>query len=336
MNFLSKINNKLKIIILVLYTALAIVIAFLFLNAVSKDDILEGYDIYSNNEYVNVGFRVQEQRKSSEQNESESEKSSFKIYAYIEKKAQEENVKLSINNIKIYVAGTNSSGKFLFDEPSSSSTKQISENGKSAYYESNISSNDVFTKTVSGSVITDNTPKKLYFKVIFSTYKKVDNGDNDISYYETNEEIKYEFNVNNFKIEKAESFETREKVMGTNLIINNSEPYDLQIKKSVVETNNVDKYNFIISLNQPNLGEKLVKNITIEVYGIVKNDIKDKDNLFSDYIFMYGYYGSLISSTASNVIAEIAQSYNLTELIVVSRVTYNDSTIQNINYKVNV
>lgn len=336
MNGLSKLNNKLKIIILVVYTVIAVVVSFVILNSLSKTTVMNGYSDKIEDEYVNVAFRIQEQRTSSNQNKTDSESSSYKIYAYVEKKTQKDDVKLSINDIKIYLAGENTEGKLLFDEPSSSITKKISESGKSTSFESNISSNDVFTKKMdSDDKIKNNEPKKLYFKVVYTANKTDESSDATSKYTEERKEIKYVVDVNDFDESKYQNVDVRKKVDGSNRIVNDGEPYDLQIKKSVSDSTSTkkDRFNFIISLNQPNLGSKVLKNIKIEVYGKVKNDTKDVDNNFSDYILMYTYCGSLISSTGSNITTDVDQAYELSEMIIISNVVFDDNVKQTTTYK---
>jgi len=336
MNFLSKLNTKIKIIILVLYTMIAVLITFLILNSASKNETMQGYTGSASDEFVNVAFRMQEQRTSSTQNKTDSESSSYKFYAYVEKKKQEDNVKLSINDVKIYLIGENQEGKLLFDEPSSSITKKISESGKSTSFESNISSNDVFTKKQNSEKnLADNSPKKVYFKVTYIANKKVEDEGKDAGYTEVKKEIKYTFDLTEVNQANFDKATERKKVDGSNRIVNEGEPYDLQIKKSLSTSTTVkkDRYNFIISLNQPNLGSKVLKNVLIEVYGKVENDPKDTKNEFSDYILMYVYSGSLLSSTGSNITTDVEQDYKLSEMLIISTVEYDDGVSQSVSYK---
>lgn len=335
MQGLSKLNNKLKIIILVLYTFVAVLITLLVLNSATKTTLIHGYNDHVGDDLLNVSFRIQEQRQSSSNNNNKHESSTYKIYAYFEKVQQKDNVKLAIDNIKIYVSGENHESKLLFDEPNSSITKKIPETSKTTSFEANIIPNSVFVKKYDSSDnLTDNEPKKLYFKITYNYIKKVSDSEGKIESSSEDRTIKYEISLNNFNSDSTK-LKLRNFVEGSNKIVNDGEPYDLQIKKSMSTTSeSKERYNFIVSLNNPNLANRKIKNIQINVYGKVLNDSKDTNNEFSEIIRLYTYCGSVVSSTGSNVTTDVPTEYELSEMYVVSQIIYDDGKIENVEYKV--
>lgn len=335
MQGLSKLNNKIKIIILVLYTFIAVLITFLVLNSATKTTLINGYSKQAGDDLLNVSFRIQEQRQSSNNNSNKHESSTYKIYAYLEKTKQDDNVKLAIDNIKIYVSGENKDSKLLFDEPNSSITKKIPETSKTTSFEANIIPNSIFVKKYdSSNELIDNEPKKLYFKITYNYVKKVSDSEGKETVSSEDRIIKYEVNLDKFT-DDSSKLETRSFVEQSNKIINNGEPYDLQIKKSLsTTTESKERYNFIVSLNNPNLLNRKIKNIQINVYGKVLNDSKDTNNEFSEMIHLYTYCGSVISSTGSNVTTDVPTEYELPEMYIVSRIVYEDGKKENVEYKV--
>ena len=65
MKFLTKISDPIKIVILAVYTLIAVLIAFLIINNQTKVDILKTYSDVAYDENVKLVVRLREDRKSS-------------------------------------------------------------------------------------------------------------------------------------------------------------------------------------------------------------------------------------------------------------------------------
>lgn len=343
MQFLSKLSNKFKILILVIYSLVAILIAFLIVSSGTKTKLLTGYSNQASDEYIKASFRIYENRQSSRQLDSDNESSVYRMYAYVEKITPEAKKSVAINNIKIYVAGENSEGTKLFDEPSSSTEKNISFTGKQTTFESNILPNNIFVRKVTTEndkeVVVKNDPKKLYIKVLYRVEVK-DEEDSSKNKVE-NKELKYTVDLTDGEKQDTTKLNTR-KIGSNSYVTNDGEPFDLKIVKTITtntsssNTIQKDRFTFTTSLNSSNLGSNKIEKLTIEVFGKVKNDPKDEKNVFSETVRMYTYTGSVITSAYSTVSAELDQQYEISELYVVAIYNFVGGTKNTVTYKINL
>lgn len=347
MNLISRLSTKIKVLILVAYTFIAVLIAFLIATRGTKNPILTEYSTSAKDEYIHASFRVQENRKSSTQANDTHENSVFVIYAYIQKNTPSEGTKVALDDIRIYVAGENKNGKLLFDEGTSS--KSISKTGTVASFATNMIPNNIFTvkygKDGEKETLIDNAPVKLFFTVKYKVTVTVGNTETNAM----DKTLKYSVDLSDMdKRDLSKITEERYLDKTTNRVrVKNAngslvtpgelykEPYDLEIKRTLVESQtsvNKDRISIKIYQNGTALGLKKFKQFKIEVFGKVKNDSTDVNNEFSDYIRLYSYCGSVINSTYATMSPELDKGYELSEFYVLVSYEYESGETKDIAY----
>ncbi len=307
---LSALSTKIKILILVLYTALVGVVTILILNSTTKSKVLDGYCEQSYDEYVKLTVRVYEERKSTLENESDFESTTYKVRGFVEK--QDAAKGYEIKNIKPFIAGVNRKGKIKFDE--SSSTYSISKSSTySQLSSSSFISSSIFKQSVTvdssskEETIVDNIPLKLYVNIKYTIV---------IDDEEINKELKTEIKVTDYESEDFSKYENG--LLGNDdYIVNESEAVDVNIEytkateESKKDSIKKDSFNFETELNQTYLGDKKIENFSVEIFG--KINTKDCDHkIFSEYVRFYTCAGSALNKTAST--DTILSSYKIDEL----------------------
>lgn len=355
-NAISKLNEKLKVIILVLYTALAVLVTLLLLNMNDKVDYLSEYSSKPYNDYISITVKLKENRESTYKTKTDYETSTYFLSAFAQKGTEYKKAKYS--KIKYSLTGINENGKYSFDE--TASEYSMSEGNKSGISSSStISSGSIFSKkiTVKEDVKTEtnNIPVLLGLKVLFTIeYNEVITNEDGSKSYEyksssKNEIVKIESEFN-YKFDLTElkdveddfnSFEERE--LNKQTVSNLNDPFNLKIettftteesKEGSVKT---DKLTFTPSLNAPVLLGKEVEQFKIEIFGKVENDKKDKDQNFADYVRVYSAYGQEMSETAVRLAAvELDEEYDISELYVIGSVKCTNGEEFKVNYKVNL
>lgn len=336
MNLLSKLSNKVKILILVVYSLIAVLIAFLIASAGTKSDLMKGYTHNAFDDYVKASYRVQEVRQSSRQANEDFENSSYRVYAYIEKRTPSENTKIAIDDIMLYIAGENKEGKLLFDEPSSTTKKSISTTGTVASYGSNAIPNNIFVKKVTKEsdkdILLDNTPVKLYFTLKYTAVVTKDGQTTN-----TPQVLKYTIDLTNVEKQDFTNFEERS-IYNKRVENLHNEPFDLEISKTKTDSSSNpsiirDRFSIKIYLNSPNLSINKLMDFKIEVFGEVKNDSTDNNNQFVDYVRVYTYSGGVISSSYSTITAELDEQYETNKFYAIVHYEYEDGTKQDLKFK---
>lgn len=333
MNFLTKINDKLKIIILVVYTLIAVLIAFLVLNSSTKVELLKNYSNVASDDNVKLVVRMREDRKSSYGTSTEFESSTYYFAAYLEKKAEVSKAKLT--NIRFFISGTNSSGKISFDEYNSYYTVSNSSAGGPSTTV-NHSSNKKFTKTVvvenEKNVVNDTTPVNVYLTVLY-TIEKEDKTTSD-------HKLKYTVELNQIKDIEFSSFESVD--LTNNVIKNENNAVDIKVEKLFTSDESkkgsakYDSITITTSLNNPNLAGREIKNYKVEAFGKVKNDVKDKEELFDNYIRVYTASGASLNISGTKVKCEVDEKYEISELYILLVVEFTNGTSETAKYKVDL
>lgn len=335
MKTLSNISNKIKILILVLYSALAIVVAFLIVDRATQVDLFEEYTNTPYDDTVKVNFQLKEVRKSSVENNADYESTTYELYGSVAKDTGNEKAKeTKISNIRFYVSGITTSGKIVFDEALRDGS--ISETSTYPYRtSSNLAANNTFVKKVT---VTEGTaektmkePAQIYFRVTYTATEK--------NCPAQDKEILYSTSITNIDKIDFSSFEERQVQNGK--IVNEADPFDLLISKKLNNENTTSSTNvkkdYIrtqFDLNNPNLAGKTVKDAKIEVFGKVNNDNKDKENDFADYLRVVAYYGTILSVTY--IETAIDESYDISDLFVVAHIEYTDGTNYNTQFKISI
>ncbi len=331
MNFITKINDKLKIIILTAYTLIAVLIVFLILNSNTEVKLLQDYSNVASDENVNLIVKIREDRKSSYGTNSDFESSTYYFGASLEKKETIKNAKLT--NIRFLISGENKNGKISFDEYNSTFTISASSaSGPSTTV--NMSSSSKFKKTVvvenEKNVVTDKTPAVVYLTVLYDLQKDTSK-DEITSHY-----IKYCVKLSQLGNVNFEQFESKKLV--NNMIENDGNAIDIKVIPSYTSESSSKgnaKYDTITitpTLNNPFLSNREIKHYSIEAFGKVKNDVKDKENLFDDYIRVYTASGISLKNT--NLKCDIDEKYDVSELYFIIKIELSDGSTQNLNYKV--
>lgn len=334
MRFLSNISNKIKVLVLVLYSALALVIALLIINGATKQDLFKEYGTKAYDDLMKVCFKFKETRQSSYQTKKDYESSTYEIYVSTEKQQYAKDQKIAISKICFYLSGETTNGKLVFDEGLRNGS--ISENSSTFSSNYNLATSSSFSKTVKmendEEKVQNTEPIKLYFKMTYVA--KINN-------VEEKREINYWTDLS--KIEKIDFSEFEEREVTNGKIENIGEPFDLKIQKqlateSTTSSANVQKdaIKTTLTLNNPNLNSKTVESSAIEIYGKVQNDVKDKNNYFADYVRLYAFYGNIFSMTGSGSETTLDEAYQLSDLYVVAKVLFTDGTTYTTQYKLDL
>lgn len=337
MQKISALSNKIKILILILYTALVLMLAILIINKSTTTKILNGYSDKTYDEYVNLTVRMYEERKTSTENKGDYDSTTYNIRAFVEKKEAAKN--WEIKDIKYYVTGINRKGKMIFDEPSTSRTYKIS---KTSTYSStgstSIIENKIFKQSITvdstteEETIVDNEPIKLYIKVTYV----INLEDEDVK-----KEIKSEIKFSNIQKENFDNYESTSIV--NNKLENNSEAIDVEMEvnrateKSTSESAKKDNFDFETYLNTAYLGDKKIERFSVEVFGKL-NNVKSKDNkLLSEYVRLYTSYGSTLTRVGTTLsYVKIDESYEVKELFIKTIVIFTDGTSSQKTLKVEI
>lgn len=356
-NAISKLNEKLKVIILILYTAIAGLVALLLLNMNNKVDYLSEYSSKPYNEYISLTVKLKENRESTYKTKTDYESSTYFLSAFAQKGSEYKKAKYS--KIKYSLTGINESGKYSFDE--TASEYSMSEGNKTGISSSStISSGSIFSKkiTIKDNVKTEtnNIPVILGLKVLFTIeYNEVvNNEDGTISYeYKSSSkneikkiesEFNYKFDLTQLKDVEDEFSSFKERELKKQIVANTNDPFNLKIETTFTDEESkegsvkTDKLTITPSLNAPVLLGKEVEEFKIEIFGKVNNDKKDKEQNFDDYIRVYSVYGKDMSETAVKLAAvELDEEYDISELYIISSVKCingEETEVIKVNYKV--
>lgn len=337
MQKISALSNKIKILILVLYTALVLMIAIFIVNKSTATKILDGYSDKTYDEYVNLTVRMYEERKTATENKDDYDSVTYNIRAFVEKKEAAKDHE--IKDIRYYVTGINRKGKMIFDEPSASRTYKISKTGSySNTGSTNIVENKIFKQSITidsttkEETITDNEPIKLYIKVTYVIALEKE---------DVRKEIKSEIEISNIQKEDFDSYEST--VIVSNKVKNDSEAIDVEIEvdrateKSTADSAKKDNFDFETYLNTVYLGDKKIDRFSVEIFGKL-NNVKSKDNkLFSEYVRLYTSYGSTLTRVGTTLsYVKIDESYEVKELFIKTIVIFTDGTSSQKTLKVEV
>ena len=124
------------------------------------------------------------------------------------------------------------------------------------------------------------------------------------------------------------------------MVENTGYPIDFKIETTYAEKESkngsafYDKITITSSLNSTFLGGKEIANHQVEVFAKVKNDVKDKDNQFEDYIRVYTISGNSLYSTGTKMACEVDEKYDLSTIYIISKVVFNDGSTKEAKYKV--
>lgn len=334
MNFITKINDKIKILILFIYTLVAVLITFLVLNSNTKVELLNDYSNVAADENVKLVVRMREDRKSSYGTSSEYESATYYLAAYLEKKSEVNKAKLT--NIRFYISGENKNGKISFDEYSSSYTVSSSSIGGPSTTV-NHSSNKKFSKTIvvenEKANVNDNTPVNVYLTVLYTMQK---DGETTTS----NHKIKYEINLTKSDEINFGSFESVN--LSNNVVENIGKPIDIKVETSFTSESSkkgspkYDTITLTTSLNNPNLNGRTIKNYKIEAFATVNNDVKDDEELFDNVIRVYTAAGSSLNTSGTKAKCEVDESYEMSTLYIKIFIEYENGLTETANYKIDL
>ena len=316
-----------------MFTIIAVLIAFLIIHFNTKVELLKGYSDEAYDENVKLVVRMREDRKSSFGTSTDYESSTFYLAAYLEKKSTVS--KASLSNIRFYMSGENSNGKISFDEYTSSYTVSTSSAGGPSTTVNHLSGKK-FAKTIvvenDEKKVNDTIPAKVYLTVLY-TLKTEDN-------VETNHKIKYSVNLTQTKDINFDNFESVE--LKNTFIENKGHAIDLKVEKSFTSEQSkkgsakYDSITVTTSLNNPNLAGREIKNYKVEVFGKVKNDVKDSDELFDNMIRVYTATGSALNTSGTKSKCEIDEKYDISELYIILVVEFTNGETETANYKLNL
>lgn len=367
----NTLNAKIKIFIIIVYTAVLFLSVFLIFGTTKADQFSE-YSELPYDEHMAVNVRLMENRSSliqtydSSNEESEekklglNEEASYSLQLFLIKLKVE-----YIRSITINVAAKTVDNHYKYATYTGSRTMSSGVFSLSATF-SNFSTKEVIEKEIgSGSkkYVFDETPKEIYVNIEYTigsgtdaqTYQlkyrfaTIDINEKKLSKYQTREFLSS--NANSYKnyINPADDVLAIKLVKEeTNLVSSINEVYKDILEIQVVD--NVENINKFL-MNQDEVEEKGIKaieqatqnkdplypeisNVALEIWG----KIESKDKKFSKYVKIYSLYGFFSKYRELPVSTlEIDESFNLSEIYVTASGTVYNGTVDTfeIKYQVN-
>ncbi len=348
MKNLLNANKKTKVIFLVglvlILLAITIIINLIVVNT-SKTTGFEKYGKTSFDDIVTLSVSMYENRDSSktkdnQSNDFETSKYNFGVFVT---KPDLTGYKTKIKYMRCHLTVETINNKLVYEDSekgsisTSSTTTAISESSKYTSF----SFSNVLKKTSQNASTSvenvDETPKKVYVRLYYIA---------EVRNTQSNESTKKERTIDyqasitsNTNLKKANTI--REVVLEENLSSGNikntgKEVFDLNVsytKAPTISTDRVqynDKFVFQLKANKANLGTSKVKNMSFEMFGLLKNDEQDFDEKFANAVYLGCFYGALpTASDLSKITNEIDSIYELNEI----RVYVNISLNNNKSYK---
>lgn len=367
----NTLNAKIKIFIIIAYTAILFFIVFLIFGSTKADQFAE-YSELPYDEHMAVNVRIMENRSSliqtydSSNEESEekklglNEEASYSLQLFLIKLKVE-----YIRNITINVAAKTADNHYKYATYSNTRTM-----GGGVFHLttsfSNFSTKEVIEKEIgigSKMYVFDETPKEIYVNIEYTigsgtdaqTYQlkyrvaTIDINEKKLSKYQTREFLSS--NANSYKnyINPADDvLAIKLSKEEANLVSSIDEVYkdilDIQIVDNV---ENINKF----LMNQDEVEEKGIKaieqatqnkdplcpeisNVALEIWG----KIESKDKKFSKYVKIYSLYGFFSRYRELPVSTlEIDESFNLSEIYITASGTIYNGTVDTfeIKYQVN-
>lgn len=346
--------NKLRIIILVVYTALlTAIVGILLATSSSSKNRFVGYTQTPGDENIQLNLEMLENRSSSKVTDTAHEKSYYDMYVYLSK--YDSNA--MITNIRVYVGIETEENEFRYVENSSNPKKLESTyvttvsvpflNSSSSFCVHQFK-NDSATST---EVETNQVPKKIYVRVLYN-----------ISSEKNEKEIKYLCNTS-----KIESFSTQEKYVQkdytSGMMTNTGEVFDyslafgekdlsvgsysdkttpgkyIDLTKFMINAKNLDSVDIKENGEELDNTKKIV-NCNLEIFGkCSKLDSTNTEKKFSEYIRLFSYFG-YVPTTSGTVISSKRNaydvSYNIEKLFVKASVTLANKKTVTYTYQINI
>lgn len=346
MKLLSKINTPTKIVLLVVYTLILASLAVVIINIANVKDETEGYGVVARDENIQILTKTAETRTHSTASSNES--SSWTLYFQV----LQHNKDVEITDIQIFAKAITKAGKTIhFEETKASDSNYKGLPCKSSSSFKSFSSD--FRKTISTSgEVSDAEMARVYVQVIYNATK----GENT-----RKKSFKYYYNLTNVEKENYNDIYQTVQLMENDKYEDASSEefgyYSAQIRlkrneNRIAKTSIYDVFYSKFSFNEGKLAEegKKVVDTSVTIVGKIKNDEKDTNNVFSEYIKLLELHGvpldvngnDYYTSSEKNNISlyngsqlSINTLYELSEAYMLISVTTNDGVTNYNRVKIN-
>lgn len=348
---MSKLNNLLKLGLLIIYTVVIFGLAFFI---VSKSNTSEkrfnDYSTVPYNDDIAVNMQIIEQRESSVETKTNYEYRKFDVYFVVTKFKNDK-----VSNIYSYLC-TESNKKYSYTETSSPKTMGAGSYSTTTMSHLNSTNEFAYVKVVTdndGNIVSvDNRkPESMYVKVVYDIEKLISNpGEEDKWGPMNRKELNFKFNFTDVNFKDFSSYETRE--VGSTYIDIKDDLFRIKLYKVANSTKeNIDDYKVGIleeyrtNLDKLENGTNLkIDNIDLSIYGLITNKtmicsqnekkISDKD--FNEYVKLFNYEGSLNRGIRAIRTASINKNYLIEKLYVTAKCTTSDGKTYTSKFAVNV
>ena len=288
MKLLSKINTPAKIVLLVVYTLILASCAVLIINIASVKDEKEGYGIVARDENIQILTKTAETRTHS--TTSSNENANWTLYFQV----LQHNKEVEVTDIEIFAKAKTVTGKTIYFEEtkaySTSNYKGLPCKSSSSFK----SFSSDFRKSISSSgELSDNEMEKVYVQVIYNATKDGNTEKKSFKYY-----------YNLTKVDKEnynDMFETIQLTENDKYQDVSSEEFgyysgQLRFKRNEKRSSTSSIYDVFyskFSFDEGKIREegKQVVDTSITIIGKIQNDVKDTNNVFSDYIKLLELHG---------------------------------------------
>ena len=333
---MKKVNNSIKIMILVLYTIAIFVVAILIVNSSNKQTKrFEGYSSVPYNDDITLNVQVLENRQSTKETKTDYEYSKYDVYLFVTKKIEGD-----ITDLYVYLSSKSGKNYSYTETATSKSIKGTASYQSSAISMLNSTTPFAYVQVLvddDGNIkeVNDKAPEEMYVKV---SYKVQYSGEEKIN----EKELNYKFSFDDLKIKTSEfeKYEARE--IGTTYIKGQDDKLNIKVYKTVTDaTSTLPAFdNFKISIvdtNADNMeANTTINKIDMSVYGVITNKNNITSKYFDEYVRLFYYTGSVNRGIRATRTATISQEYGIEKLYFTINVELNNGKTYNYKYYVNV
>lgn len=315
MKFINGLNNRNKILLLILYIVLLSGILLLITSQKTSATIGDGFGELGNensanipgDENMDIAIRIKERRTfPTEKNEKETQYWDLQVYLHL----KDQNA--IYRNVTVYTSILKKDGTYKYEEKTAeiltgienSTPGGISDSTSDRGFFSSYSTTSktmVYNSSTNEYTKKDGTPDKIFVKVVYDVFKDDEKVEKKSFSYKCDIINADELDFNQF-----DSTTTND---SNNIILKDiDEILKLKVRTELEEDKvKTDTYRLNVTYNPLKNDEKVIESASFAVFLGIKNTESDVDNYFADYIDFAQYHGSL---PYLYTIPQVATAYN--------------------------
>lgn len=306
MKLLSKLSPKMKVLILIVYTAVVVVLGVIVFNFVQPQNVdnFKEYQDAAFDENISFIVRVRENRTSADvSSETSKEKAYWDVMIYFTKKDSS----LQIRKVHTLLSAVGEDGSLIYNERLNS-VSLTSTTIPSVSITSFAKKTNEYNSTTKEYQKTNHELSRLYIKVMY----EIKNSDNVFEFKTINykiellKEIDYKFDSFNERLTKQEAGNKK------GYFESEKELFELLVEARLnTEDNPKDRFRITaIEGNEVYNQDNKIKNLKLVVFGKAENDPSDTEEYFSNYIKIEQFYGVIDSKAKVNAVVTLDYNKN--------------------------